>query len=113
MGSKGGGRNSEDYLRSISTPVSDVEELLFHICQFNTASLDILLPLVRNLKRFSYAAGGAIVAYSFYKPRKVFRALAEYAAYSLEELALEPEEEDYTVRHSGLDNKVMVLTADC
>jgi hypothetical protein len=113
MGSEAGGRDSEDYLRPISTPVSNVEELFFDRCQFDTASLDVLLPYVKNLKRFTYAAGGATVAYSLYSPRKVIRALAEHARYSLEELVLEAEEEDHTVHHSRLDHSLKELTAYC
>ena len=101
MGSETGGRGNEDYLRPISTPVSNVEELFFDRCQFDPASLHILLPYVKNLKRFTYAAGGATVAYSFYEPRKVVRALCEHAGHSLEELMLEAEEEDHICVSTG------------
>lgn len=111
MGSEPGGRGSEDYLRPISTPVSNVEELFFDRCQFDPASFEILLPYVKNLKRFTYASGGATVAYSLYEPRKVIKALSEHAGHSLEELILEAEEEDYTVRSSRLDHTLMLLTA--
>ena len=53
------------------------------------------------MKRFTYAAGGATVAYSFYEPRKVVRALCEHAGHSLEELMLEAEEEDHICVSTG------------
>lgn len=77
MESEAVSENSEDYLRPIMTPVLIVEELFFARCQFDTASLNTLLPLASNLKRFTYAAGGATVAYSSYEPRKVIEALAK------------------------------------
>jgi hypothetical protein len=111
MGSEGITRDSEDHLRPISTPVSNVEELFFHRCQFDTASLDTIFPLVANLKRFTYAAGGATVAYSYYEPKKVIRALVKHASHSLEELVLEAEERDYIVRHWRQHDSGILLTA--
>lgn len=111
MGSEDVTTKCEDHLRTVSAPVSNVEELFFQRCQFDTRSMDTILPLVKNLKRFTYESGGATVAYSYYEPRKVIRALAQYAGNSLEELVLVGQEADYTVRHSRQYELVGVLTA--
>ncbi|KZM18856.1 uncharacterized protein EKO05_0006503 [Ascochyta rabiei] len=92
MGSEGldeheGGSGS--YLRNVTgAPVSNVEELSFDYCQFDSQSLQVILSMLKNLKRFSYQSGGATVAYSDYEPRRVIEALATYAGHSLEEAEL-------------------------
>lgn len=80
---------SEKHLRNTAgKPVSNVEELVFHQCQFDPQSFNTILPMVKNLKRFSYYAAGHMAAYADYEPRKVIRALSNHAAESLEELQL-------------------------
>ncbi|KAI8934409.1 hypothetical protein NX059_009144 [Plenodomus lindquistii] len=95
MGSEDVSFNGEDHLRIVSAPVSNVEELLFSRCQFDTASLDTLLPHIKNLRKFTYAAGVATVAYSYFELRKLIKALAKYAGHSLEQLVLEEEYAGY------------------
>lgn len=82
--------HQEAHLRTIATgSVSNVEELIFNGCQFDPESFDTLLPLIKNLKRFEYDAGGHIVAETQdVEPRKVIRALLAHAGHSLEELSL-------------------------
>lgn len=81
--------NDEAHLRtSAGIPVSNVEELEFSNCQFDPESLHTILPLIKNLKRFSYQAAGHTVALQDYEPRKVIDALAIHAGHSLEELEL-------------------------
>ncbi|KAF9698259.1 hypothetical protein EKO04_003693 [Ascochyta lentis] len=81
--------NSGTYLRNVKgAPVSNVEELDFDNCQFDLPSLHIILPMIKNLKRFSYQAGGSTVTFADYEPRRVIEALVSYASHSLEELEL-------------------------
>jgi hypothetical protein len=94
MGSEGiaeyDGENSEAHLRTVTnTPVSNVEEICFTHCQFDVRSFETILPLVKNLKKFTYEAGGAIVAYQDYEARRVIQALATHVGHSLEQLFLE------------------------
>jgi hypothetical protein len=93
MGSEDSGLyegDQEAHLRNTARhPVSNVEELVFNGCQFGPDSFDTLLPLIKNLKRFKYDAGGHIVAEGQdVEPRKVIRALLAHAGHSLEELSL-------------------------
>ncbi|KAF2999257.1 hypothetical protein E8E13_003064 [Curvularia kusanoi] len=87
------------YLRNTATtPVSNVEELVFTQCQFDPQSFNTLLPMIKNLKSFSYDAGGSIVSYADYHGRKVIKALANHASHSLEELELTECETGFEVR---------------
>lgn len=84
-----GDMNSEAYLyNTADVPVSNVEELVFHNCQFDPKTLDLILPMIKNLKRVEYQAGGHAVAYQDYEPRKVIKALATHVGHSLEDLYL-------------------------
>lgn len=81
--------NSEAYLHAVTqTPVSNVEELDFTNCRFDAQSLHTILPLTKNLKRFSYEAGGHTVSFSDLEPRKVLHALVTHTSNSLEEFEL-------------------------
>ena len=81
--------NSEAHLRNIAgAPVSNVEQLAFDNCQFNPQSLNLILSMTKNLKKFGYHAGGHIVAYQDCEPRRVIKALAKHVGHSLEELQL-------------------------
>jgi hypothetical protein len=92
MGSEGVriyGEDGEADLRiAASAPVSNVEELFFQGCQFDPDSFETILPIIKNLKRFSYDAGGHAVAQQNHEPKKVIRALVNHTADSLEELNL-------------------------
>ncbi|KAF3048237.1 hypothetical protein E8E12_011421 [Didymella heteroderae] len=81
--------NEEAHLRiTTKAAVSNVEELLFQGCQFDPESFDTFLPMIKNLKMFSYDAGGHIVAHQDMEPRKVLKALVTHSGHSLEELDL-------------------------
>lgn len=83
----------QEHLRIVATaPVSNVEELFFHGCQFAPKTLNQILPMIKTLKKFTYHAGGHTVAYQDLEPRKVIKALATHAGHSLEELVLEDDE---------------------
>jgi hypothetical protein len=94
------GDNREAHLHNTArSPVSNVEELEFNGCQFDPDSFDTLLPLIKNLKRFEYDAGGHTVAEGQdVEPRRVIRALLAHAGHSLEELSLVDDAIDFDVR---------------
>ncbi|KAJ8113376.1 hypothetical protein OPT61_g4473 [Boeremia exigua] len=80
---------SEAHLRNtVGAPVSNIEELLFYECRFDTQSFNTILPMIKNLKRFCYHAGDCDISYEDYKPRAVINTLANYASHSLQELQL-------------------------
>jgi hypothetical protein len=80
---------SDAHLRNTAdAAVSNVEELFFQGCQFDPESFHTLLPMIKGLKRFSYDAGGHIVAQQDFEPRRVLEALVTHASHSLEELDL-------------------------
>jgi hypothetical protein len=92
------GEDGEATLRTTaSSPVSNVEELFFEGCRFDPDSFDTFLPLIKNLKRFSYDAGGYDVTDQNHEPKKVIKALVNHAADSLEELNLADTNTDYVV----------------
>jgi hypothetical protein len=101
MGSQGVriyGEDAEADLRITgSAPVSNVEELFLEGCQFDPDSFDTILPMIKNLKRFSYDAGGYVVVHQDYEPKKVIRALVNHAADSLEEINLADDTIDFMV----------------
>ncbi|KAH6618558.1 hypothetical protein C7974DRAFT_32329 [Boeremia exigua] len=80
---------NEAHLRNtVGAPVSNVEELLLHGCQFDPQSFNTLLPMIKNLKTFHYTSLGYMNLDVPYEPRKVIKALSNHASHSLEEIQL-------------------------
>lgn len=69
-------------------PQTNIEELFFTGCQFDSAALEYLISCTPNLKRFTYDAGGCCTAEDAYDAKLVLKALAEHARDSLEYLVL-------------------------
>lgn len=74
-----------------SRPTPQVTELFFYSCQFDVEKgLSIVLAGIKNLRKFTYSAGGATVSDSaHYCPKMVISELLKYASHSLEELVLD------------------------
>lgn len=69
-------------------PQSNIEELFFSGCQFDSAALEYLISCTSKLKRFTYDAGGCCTAENPYDAKIVLKALAEHATDSLGYLLL-------------------------
>lgn len=94
---------NELYLRNTAgAPVSNVQELVLHQCQFDPHSFNTLLPLIKDLKSFCYESGGHTVAYSDVQPKRVIKALAKHCAHSLEEVNMLHGLTDMEVRFPSL-----------
>lgn len=84
-------------------PKSNIEELFFTGCQFNSAALEYLISCTPNLKRFTYDAGGCCTSEDAYDAKIVLKALAEHTRDSLECLVLSHfayQEEEVRIPHT-------------
>ncbi|KAF1957044.1 hypothetical protein CC80DRAFT_535005 [Byssothecium circinans] len=88
-------RDDDEELHPRETPLgygrSNVKEVVFTNSQIPVSVLKDILARTKALERFSYRGSMGTVSTARYQPKKVLGLLAEYAAHSLEHLALEYE----------------------
>lgn len=81
-----GNAASASFRDEVASPASNLAEMYLSQCQFDAGKFGAVLGNIKALKRFTYSSGGSRVSDFMFEPKRIIKALSEYAAHSLEEL---------------------------
>ena len=68
--------------------ISNVETLQFSCSNIAPEAVELFLPAVKNLRKFEYESGGALVGDESFRPHDYVEALLKYQGHSLEHLEI-------------------------